>query len=95
MDMTSEQRTIQAHALEAIILDRISELWRWRAWYRARPDWYAFMGLAMANTAELRALVRLARKARDLARPAVESADAVTRAKTAETWPDHFAGMPS
>lgn len=93
MALTTEQRTIEAHAFQAVLLDAIHSRLVDRRWYRAHPyslDWPT----RSENEVILRELVKLARKARDLARPAVES-DPVTRSKAAETWPDHYAGMPS
>lgn len=59
--------TAADHALRVVIEERIADLWRYRRWYRARPDWAAFSGMAAAHTTELRALIRLLRAARRLA----------------------------
>lgn len=72
-----DARTIRAHATEQVLLDRIDELLRYREWYRAHPwtiDWPSRQNDAI----ELRALVRLARKARRLA---AKAPDPVTTAK--------------
>jgi hypothetical protein len=73
--------TAADHALRVVIEERIAELLRWRRWYRARPDWASFMGLAQQHAAELRALLRLRRVARRLAAP-----DPLTQAKGYADW---------
>lgn len=72
--------------MEAIVLERITELLKWRKWYRARPDWGNFLGLAREHEVELRALLKLARQARREFRdhPAdatLEQADPITAYK--------------
>jgi hypothetical protein len=72
------------HALQVVVEHRIAELLRFRRWYRAQPNWGYWLDLAAANDLELRALVRLARRARRIAATAYElpeSADPVTAAK--------------
>lgn len=49
--------------MEAIILDRIAELWKLRKWYRENR-WAEWSDLRRENYIELRALVKLARAAR-------------------------------
>lgn len=66
---------IHDHALRVVIEERIAELWAWRAWYRQRADWASFMGLRAEHDAELRALVRLARRARKIAAAAPDPID--------------------
>lgn len=60
-----------AHRL--VIADRIAELRRWARWYKAQPDPDRWADLAADHAAELRALVRLSRLARSVARKARES----------------------
>lgn len=61
-------RTIdQAHRV--VIEERIAELWRWRSWYRARAHTLTWP-VRYDNAIELRALVRVARTARRMARGA-------------------------
>jgi hypothetical protein len=68
---------VEAHAYKATIDERIAELWFYRSWYRARP-WTLDWPSRADNLVELRHLVRLAREARALARPAIERADPIT-----------------
>jgi hypothetical protein len=49
--------------MEAIILDRIADLWKLRKWYRENR-WAEWSDLRRENYIELRALVKLARAAR-------------------------------
>lgn len=60
----------QAHPtpepFEYVVMERIRDLWSWRAWYRRRADWASFTGIRQQHMAELRGLVRLARLARRL-----------------------------
>ncbi len=49
--------------MEAIILDRIADLWKLRKWYRENR-WAEWSDLRRENYIELRALVKLARMAR-------------------------------
>ena len=58
------ERAIRAHVTEAVVLERIAELWRFRAWYRRQVHQDYWLDLAIRNDQELRALVRLVRKAR-------------------------------
>lgn len=85
-----DQESILAHAYLAVVDERIHELWVYRQWCRKQRDAAHWSPLRVEYDAELRALVKLAKKARDLARPAIERADPVTLAKG-----DHFAGMPT
>jgi len=64
------QEVIRAHAYKAVIEDRIHELWKDRTWYRTHPGW--IVEQEMEARAELRLLVGLARKARDLSRPTIQ-----------------------
>ena len=57
---------MQDHALRVVIEERISELLRWRSWYR-RNRWADWTPLRHEHEVELRALVRLAREARRIA----------------------------
>lgn len=68
-----DNEVIRAHAYRAVLDDRIAELWRYRAWWRSHR-WAEHPLRRIETDIELRALVRLARKARDLARPAVREA---------------------
>lgn len=58
------ERIARAHATEAALLERIRELWTFRAWYARQPRQDYWWDLATRNTVELRALVQVARKAR-------------------------------
>ncbi len=62
-----------------VIEERIGELLRWRTWYREHR-WAEWSDLRREDAAELRALVRLARRARRL------EADPLTLAKGYEDW---------
>jgi hypothetical protein len=62
------ERIVQAHMTETVLLERISELVRWRRhWYRQQPRRDFWWDLAQRNDAELRHLLRVARIARRLA----------------------------
>lgn len=87
--------TVTAHAYLVVVEERIWELWRYRQWCRRQPDSAWWTPLRLEYESELRALVRLARKARALAMPAVESLDEMTTAKASLALGDHYAGMPS
>jgi hypothetical protein len=89
--MPTEERTIRAHALEAVVMDRIHTLWGYRKWYREHNGW--LVQDRVEHTAELRYLLQIVRKSRALAAPAIERADDVTAAKhaaaaRAATWAD-------
>ena len=89
-----DPEVIQAHAYRVVVDDRIAELWRYRRWWR-RYRWAEYPLRRHEMDVELRALVRLARKARDLSRPALERADAITVAQSQDlSLGDHFVGMP-
>lgn len=77
-------RHIEDQALRIVFEQRIRELWTWRTWYRTNrlADWTE---LRREHAAELRALVRLARKARDLSRPAIRRADP-TAVRVSGSW---------
>lgn len=77
--MQQESQVIEAHATVAVLHDRIWELWRYRQWWRANR-WADWPDLRHEHDIELRALVAVARKARDLSRPAIESLDAQAQA---------------
>lgn len=79
-------RLVRAHATEAVLLDRIAELWQDRSWYRTHVGWIPEQ--QTEDRVELRLLVRLARKARALAAAAP---DPITEAKAAADR-DEFAG---
>jgi hypothetical protein len=68
----------EGHALQVVVEERIRELLRFRAWYRANPYTVSWP-TRYENDAELRALVRLARRARDVAANAYP--DPITQAK--------------
>jgi hypothetical protein len=72
------------HALALVVEARISELLRFRKWYRAQPNWSNWMDLAHDHDAELRALVRLARRARHIAATAYP--DPMTEAASYADW---------
>jgi len=55
-----------AHATEAVLLERITDLWIERAWWRYNR-WADWPDIRREHTAELRALVAVARRARRLA----------------------------
>ena len=61
---------IEDHALRVITDERIRELLAFRRWYRANR-WADWSDLRKEQDAELRALLRLRRLARNLARVAV------------------------
>lgn len=71
-----DERIIRAHALEAVVMDRIAELWGYRAWYRSHVGWLPQD--QVEHRAELHYLIALVRKSRRLAAPAVERADPIT-----------------
>lgn len=75
-----DQSIITAHATVAVLHDRIAELWRWRQWCRCQPNAAHWSPLRIEYETELRALVSLARRARDLSLPAIESFDAQAKA---------------
>jgi len=54
-----------AHATEAVLLERITDLWIERAWWRYNR-WADWPDIRREHTAELRALVAVARRARRL-----------------------------
>lgn len=89
-------RTIEAHATLTVVEERIRELWCFRAWFRRYP-WATKVGDRRGLNTELRALVRLLRKARRLALAAQERNDPMTFAKHDPDLAqgDHFVGMPS
>jgi hypothetical protein len=64
-----DQDTILANAYRAVIEDRIHELWAYRTWYRNHVGWLPES--QTEDRAELRYLLRIARKARALAAPPV------------------------
>ena len=66
-----EQRTIEAHALTVVVDERIAELWAYRRWVRHQPNAAFWSPLRVEYELELRALLRLRRKARALAAPAI------------------------
>lgn len=61
-------RVMRALATEAVLLERIAECLRIRRWYR-RTHWADWPDLRKENEVELRALVKLARRARQVAAP--------------------------
>ena len=67
-----------AHATEAVLLERITDLWIERAWWRYNR-WADWPDIRREHTAELRALVAVARRARRLA--SAEQTDPITEAK--------------
>lgn len=76
------------HATRLVLQERIAELLRYRQWCRRQPNAAHWSPLRIEYEAELRALVRLARRARDLSRPAIASAEAQTKALALG---DHYA----
>jgi hypothetical protein len=71
----------ESHAIAATVTERIRELWIMRSWWR-HTRWAAeWSPRRQEYEVELRALVRLARKARRLAREAGERRDPMTAAK--------------
>jgi hypothetical protein len=68
-----DQDTILANAYRAVIEDRIHELWAYRTWFRNHNTWIPEEQVELR--AELRYLLRLARKARALAAPPVIPSD--------------------
>lgn len=61
---------IEDHALRVIVDERIRACLRLRQWYRVNR-WADWPDLRSENEVELRALIRVRRKARNLARVAV------------------------
>jgi len=61
---------IEDHALRVIVDERIRACLRLRQWYRVNR-WADWPDLRQENEVELRALIRVRRKARNLARVAV------------------------
>lgn len=60
-------------AYQTVIEDRIADLWTRREWYRSHLGW--IIQQRVEDMAELRLLVRLARKARRLAALSQEQTD--------------------
>jgi len=75
--------TAYADPLAAVVMERISELIRWRTWYRRQPNWSNWMDLARDNDVRLRELVKLARQAR---RAEAAKPDPITFAKGYIDW---------
>ena len=73
---------IQDHVFRIVVEQRISELWRYRRWWRANrgADWPI---IRRDLETELRALVRLVRKARKIAAAVPDPMDV---AKGYEDW---------
>ncbi len=67
--------TARDHALRVIVEERIAELLRYRAWYRANR-WADWTLERTEHAVELWALVRLARQARKMAGTARDPIDA-------------------
>jgi hypothetical protein len=72
-------RVAQAHMTETVLLERIGELWRFRSWYRRQVRQDFWMDLAKRNDEELRALLKVARRARRLSDAAPDPIDASKR----------------
>ena len=68
------------HVLRVMVEERIAELWRYRRWYRTHR-WADWSELRREHDIELRALVRLVRRARALAAP-----DPLTLSKGYDDW---------
>ena len=64
--------TPETHALALLVEERIRTLIAFRRWHRTRSDFLRpyFADMAREDRTELRALLRLRRKARDIARAA-------------------------
>ena len=78
--MTSDR--IADLTLAAVVRAAIIERLRDRRWYRAQRRYDAYWrDLSRDNDLRLRELVRVARTARDIARPIQDREDALTRAK--------------
>ena len=67
----------EGHALQVVMEQRVAELLRYRRWWRANR-WADWPELRTQNDAELRALVKLMRRARRIAATAY---DPITMAK--------------
>lgn len=80
-----DHRHVEAEAYRATVDDRIAELIRYRTWYRTHR-WAMTWPSYREHMDELRALLRLARKARVLARPALERLDPMTLAGADNDW---------
>ena len=86
----------EGHALQVVVEERIATLLAYRKWYRTQPNWSNWMDLARDNDAELRALVRLSRRARHIAATAypdpmtlakgAAARDSWTEAESREAW---------
>ena len=64
---------------KSVLEDRISELWRYRQWCRQQPDAAFWSPLRLQYEVELRALIHVARLARDLDKgPTFSFTDKVT-----------------
>jgi hypothetical protein len=74
----------EAHALAVVVDERIRELLGYRRWYR-HNRWAVWTDLRLEHEIELRALVRVARRAR---RVAAMAYDPMTQAKAweAQGW---------
>jgi len=80
-------RAIESHAVTVAVEARITELLAQRRWDRRwRADWSP---ARHAREAELRALVRLVRTGRRLARETLERQDAVSAAKADQSRSDY------
>lgn len=80
-----DDATVTAHAYRVTLDEEIADRLHDRRWYRARA-WTVDWPTRYENEVILRALVKLARKARALSRPVAERADPVTAAKADDYW---------
>lgn len=81
-------RVVRAHATEQVVLDRIGELLRKRSHYRRQTALWA--DLAKDNDTELRALLRVARKARALSAAPLAFDDEGTLLDPATIWHEYL-----
>lgn len=83
---------IEAQAYRVVIEDRIEELRGYLRWFRTHQGW--IVQERVDTVTELRYLLKLRRKARDIAKPAVERMDpytsykAYTEAEARFAWGD-------
>lgn len=77
------ERRVTDQAYRVALEERIAELWRWRTWYRQQRNSAHWSPLRHQHTDELRALVRIARSARRIARPIAARLDPIDLAAAA------------
>ena len=83
--MMFSRTVVEDQALRAIVEERVRQLWSYRQWFRSHR-WADWPQERRDLDVELRALVRLARKARRLAAPLVVEADAARHEALLAEW---------